>query len=52
MHLEGVGNMTLSKETHSLEKMNQFRRLTKVAKSNGSLIIAQINHCGRQSKSK
>jgi 2,4-dienoyl-CoA reductase-like NADH-dependent reductase (Old Yellow Enzyme family) len=51
MHLEGIGNMVLSKETESPEKMNQFKRLAKAAKSKGSLIIAQINHCGRQTPS-
>jgi hypothetical protein len=51
MHLEGIGNMEMSKETDSPEKMAQFKRLTSAAKSNGSLIIAQINHCGRQTPS-
>lgn len=51
MHVEAAGNVVISKETVSEEKTNQLKRLAKTAKLNGSLVIAQLNHCGRQTPS-
>ncbi|KAI6177404.1 Oxidored-FMN domain-containing protein [Aphelenchoides bicaudatus] len=48
LHLEAAGNMVISKETESAEKDRQFKRLTTTAKSTNGFIIAQLNHCGRQ----
>jgi 2,4-dienoyl-CoA reductase-like NADH-dependent reductase (Old Yellow Enzyme family) len=41
----------ISQETDSEGKRSQLQKLAKAAKSNGALIIAQLNHCGRQTPS-
>ncbi|BFZ57234.1 NADH-dependent flavin oxidoreductase [Savitreella phatthalungensis] len=46
--LEAPGNMVLSRDTMSEEKLEAFREQVKLAKANGSLYIAQLSHGGRQ----
>ncbi|CAD5208639.1 unnamed protein product [Bursaphelenchus xylophilus] len=48
LHLESAGNMVISKETWSEKKLEAYRRLAAVTKSDGALAIAQISHGGRQ----
>jgi 2,4-dienoyl-CoA reductase-like NADH-dependent reductase (Old Yellow Enzyme family) len=48
MHMEAAGNVVISKETDNKEKRSQLQKLAAAMKSEGSLAIAQLNHCGRQ----
>ncbi|CAD5220951.1 unnamed protein product [Bursaphelenchus okinawaensis] len=47
-HYEGPGAMIISRECESEARRAQFRRLTEAAKSHKGLILAQLNHNGRQ----
>uniref|UniRef100_A0AC35TJ93 Oxidored_FMN domain-containing protein n=1 Tax=Rhabditophanes sp. KR3021 TaxID=114890 RepID=A0AC35TJ93_9BILA len=48
-HLESVGNVIIEEKYHSNERQDKFKALAKAAKSDGSLFIGQLNHCGRKS---
>lgn len=48
-HLEAAGNMVISRnEKLSGERFSLFRKIAEAGKANGSLLIAQVGHPGRQ----
>lgn len=48
-HLEAAGNMTIPSDAQfEGERFEAFRALASAAKAEGSLIVAQISHPGRQ----
>ncbi|KAH7724015.1 Protein T10B5.8 [Aphelenchoides avenae] len=47
-HLEAPGNALITKEIDSKTRREQFAKLAKAAKSDGALVVLQLNHAGRQ----
>lgn len=47
-HIELPGNMIVEKSLDSEERRRAFRALAESAKADGTLVIGQINHSGRQ----
>lgn len=47
MDLEAPGNPIFSRDSVSDEKREAFAKMTKAAKANGSLFVAQLSHAGR-----
>uniref|UniRef100_A0AC35TJR9 Oxidored_FMN domain-containing protein n=1 Tax=Rhabditophanes sp. KR3021 TaxID=114890 RepID=A0AC35TJR9_9BILA len=47
-HIEGHGNVIIEQEWDSIERRQQFKKLAIAAKSDGALLIGQLNHCGKK----
>ncbi|KAI6195626.1 hypothetical protein M3Y94_01009300 [Aphelenchoides besseyi] len=48
LHLEGPGNVIVSKETESRDKRQKLTAMARAMKDDGALAIVQLNHGGRQ----
>lgn len=52
-HLEAAGNMILPDDAPAIageKRFEAFRKLAQVSKQHGSLLVAQLNHPGRQTR--
>jgi len=49
--IEAPGNSIIYKAFETQERIDAFRSQAEAAKADGSVIVMQINHCGRQSPS-
>uniref|UniRef100_A0A7E4VD98 Oxidored_FMN domain-containing protein n=1 Tax=Panagrellus redivivus TaxID=6233 RepID=A0A7E4VD98_PANRE len=47
-HLEGIGNVIIEERLDTHERREGFRGVAQAAKSDGSLVVGQLNHCGSQ----